>query len=517
MQEKSKNITNNKRNIVKPELDLVDFRRGLGIILPIFSLPSKYGIGTLGKEAYNFCDFLEESAIRYWQLLPIGPTSYGDSPYQSFSSAAGNPYFIDLDILCQEGLLKEEEASSINFGSEEEFIDYSLIYNHRYKLLYRAYERFMTDDNNKLILGKFLKKNIDWLEDYSLFQTLKSYHFDIAWTEWDKPYRDRDRIAIKKFKDKNKEEIFFQIFMQYQFFKQWESLRSYAKSKGISLIGDIPIYVAHDSVDVWANRELFKLDSKGKPTFVAGAPPDAFTSDGQRWGNPIYNWEIMEKDDFSFWENRLKANLKLFDIIRLDHFIGFQHYWSVPFEDETAANGTWEEGPGFKLFKKLQDKLGPLPIIVEDLGVLNDKVIELRDRTGFVGMKPLQFAFGGGPDSDYLPHNLKKRSSVYTGSHDSDTLRCWWEDMNPGLRCLVSEYLAINEDEGPRWGLIRAASSTVADICIFQMQDILWKGKEARMNLPGTIGGNWKWRLLPGYAHASIMKKLKMLANIYGR
>ena len=500
------------------ELKTLDFPRGMGIILPIFSLPSKYGIGTFGEEAYRFCDFLSLAKVKYWQLLPMGPISYGDSPYQSFSSAAGNPYFIDLDMLCKEGLLEKEEIESVTYGDEPEYINYSLIYNQRYKLLYRAFERAISD-NSKVMddLEAFRKENSEWLDDYAMFQALKSENLDAEWVNWPKAYRDRDEKALADFKEKHGKEIYFHIFIQYHFFKQWKALRKYAKDKGISFIGDIPIYVAHDSADVWANRRIFKLDESGRSLFVAGAPPDAFTEDGQLWGNPVYDWEKMEKDGYAFWQKRLEANFRLYDILRLDHFIGFANYWSVDAGEKTAKNGSWQPGPSFKLFKTMEDKLGPLPVIIEDLGVITDKVIELREKTGFYSMKPMQFAFDPGMNSDYLPHKLDRRTCVYTGTHDSDTLRTWWSNLDTEVRLLVKKYLALNGEEGIRWGLIRGAASGVSDICIFQMQDILWTGEETRMNIPGTVGGNWKWRLDKDYFDPEIIKKLSSLAKLYGR
>nr|WP_231989340.1 4-alpha-glucanotransferase [Ndongobacter massiliensis] len=523
--------------VLPAELELVKYPRGLGVILPIFSLPSPYGIGTFGEAAYRFCDFLAKSGVRYWQVLPLGPTSYGDSPYQSFSGLAGNPYFIDLDFLCAEGLLESEELAAIHFGDEIDRVDYSLLYNQRYRLLWRAFERAVGqterapltpseafqqaglsgDCGTREALAQFREQNADWIEDYALFQALKAEHFDVEWTQWADVYRDHHAEALDAFRASHEVEILFQIFMQYHFFRQWEALRAYAHDKGLLFIGDIPIYVAHDSADVWAARDQFLLDEKGNPRVVAGAPPDVFTADGQRWGNPIYNWAVMRDRNYDFWVRRFRANFRLYDILRLDHFIGFEHYWSVPAEEETARNGRWEAGPGFAFFQKMQEALGPLPILVEDLGVLTPEVIALRERTGFPGMKPLQFAFGGGPDSDYLPHNFERRTSVYTGTHDSDPLRTWWENLDPQTRYLVGAYFAISKEEEVRWALLRGAAASVADLCIFQMQDILWTDASSRTNLPGALGGNWQWRLRPDYADPGLAKKLRELIGLYGR
>lgn len=526
-----------QRTSYPSELEMVHYKRGMGVILPIFSLPSHYGIGTFGKEAYRFCDFLRDAGIRYWQILPLGPTSYGDSPYQSFSGIAGNPYFIDLDFLCADGLLEIEELDAIPFGEEKEYITYSLLYNQRYRLLRRAFARAMgeqervTNEQEDSVgysrlegdygspetLSAFREENQEWIEDYSLFQALKAEHFDVQWTEWQEEYRDRNEDALSAFREAHEKDILFQVFMQYHFFRQWRALQNYAHEAGISFIGDLPIYVAHDSADVWANRDQFYLDDKGYPTVVAGAPPDAFTADGQRWGNPIYRWDRMAERKYDFWVARFRANLRLYDILRLDHFIGFAHYWTVPAQEETARNGHWEPGPGMDLFETLQNELGALPVLVEDLGVLSDEVISLREKTGFPGMKPMQFAFGGCADSDYLPHRFPQRTSIYTGTHDSEPLRAWWENLDAHIQYLVGSYFALHQSEGVHWGLLRAAASTVADLCIFQMQDVLWTDARTRTNLPGTIGGNWKWRLPAEYADKSIIQKIRALKNLYGR
>lgn len=520
-----------------PELMQVSFPRGAGILLPIFSLPSQYGIGTFGPEAYRFCDFLQEAGMRYWQILPLGPTSYGDSPYQSFSTVAGNPYFIDFEYLCADGLLERAELEAISFGEKEEYVNYSLLYQQRYRLLHRSFERAMGktslatsetkaafgysflegDRGTRETLARFREKNGNWIEDYALFQALKAEHFAVQWTEWTPEYRDRDTAALEVFRAQHEEDILFQVFLQYHFFRQWKALKDYAHEKGLLFIGDMPIYVAHDSADVWVHRDEFYLDATGNPTVVAGAPPDAFTADGQRWGNPLYRWDVMAKRDYSFWVQRVRAGLLLYDVLRLDHFIGFAHYWTVPAEDETARYGHWEPGPGLSLFLALQQELGPLPILVEDLGVLSPEVITLREKTGFPGMKPLQFAFDGGSDSDYLPHHFDRRTSIYTGTHDTPPLRTWWEQLDPPIRAFVEDYFALREPEEAHWGLLRGAISTVADLCILPMQDILWTDERTRINRPGSLGRNWKWRLLGDYADPEISKRLRTLNALYGR
>lgn len=509
-----KAVTTTRKEKLAPTLQRVDFDRGMGIILPIFSLPSDYGIGSFGQEAYRFCDFLAESKMKYWQLLPLGQTSYGDSPYSSFSSYAGNPYFIDLNILCEEGLLNKEELEPINFGDNPEYVNYALQYNNRFRILEKAFHN--AKDHRLKERQEFFKKNKSWLEDHALFMAIKKDQLDVEWTEWPEDLKHHQKKALKEFAENHKNQLEFQYFIQFKFFEQWETLKNYAHRLGIQLIGDMPIYVAMDSVDVWANADQFLLDDELKPTVVAGAPPDFFTKEGQRWGNPIYDWDKMKANDYDFWKKRVKIHMDLYDILRLDHFIGFGNYWSVPAEDETARNGYWVDGPGMDLFQSLEKELGPLPFLIEDLGVLSDKVIDLREETGFVGMNPIQFAFGE-DNSEYLPHNLEFRSSIYTSTHDSDTLMGWWKDLDLVTREYATQYFGLNEKEGILWGIVRGVASSVADICIVQMQDILGLDNESRMNVPGLLGGNWKWRMGYEYFDRQLMMKLRDIATLYGR
>lgn len=500
---------------ILPVLDKVDYPRGSGIILPIFSLPTRFGIGTMGKDAYAFVDYLVQAGQRYWQILPLGPTTYGDSPYQSFSSFAGNPYFIDLDDLGDLGYLDTDDLENVNFGENPAAVDYAILYNNRYAVLLKAF--LAHPEIHKEEIEAFQKKNADWLDDFALFMAIKRDQLDLHWRQWPDKYKFRDKEALREFRETHRQLYDFQVFLQYHFFRQWNALRKYANEHGVYIIGDLPIYVASDSADVWANTADFQLDEDMESVAVAGAPPDAFTDEGQRWGNPLYDWKAIEESGWKFWIERMRATLKLYDIVRLDHFIGFQNYWSVPAEEETAKNGEWVNGPGLALFEALQKEFGPLPILVEDLGVLSDPVIALREKTDFPGMRPLQFAFGDDGDSDYLPHRHIQNSAVYTSTHDSDTLVGWWNQSDVITQERVKDYFALTEDEGYIWGILRGASASVADFCIYQMQDVLELGNEARMNMPGSVGGNWEWRIHETYDSQGIAKRLRHLAKTYGR
>ena len=390
----------------------------------ISSLAEKYGIGSFGKSAYEFADFLKEAGQSYWQILPLGPTSYGDSPYQSFSAFAGNPYFIDLDTLANEGLLKTEDYVDIDFGSDE-FVDYEKLFTERNKVLHIAYE----NSKGKLTaqIDAFARENSSWLKDYAMYMAIKFEMELRSWQEWDEDIKLRQPEVMATYEKELKDEIDYWIFVQYQFYKQWETLKGYTNSLGIKIIGDIPIYVSADSSDAWANDKLFKLDENKNPISVAGCPPDAFSDDGQLWGNPIYDWDYLEETGYEWWIERLKASLKLYDVIRIDHFRGFESYWQIPFGHKTAKKGKWVKGPGIKLFKAVKEKLGDIDVIAEDLGYMTDKVINFRDKTGYPGMKVLQFAFDTREESDYLPHNYTKNCIVYTGTHDNDTVMGWMD------------------------------------------------------------------------------------------
>ena len=489
--------------------------RTSGVLMPISSLPSPYGIGTMGKQAKKFVDFLDKAGQKYWQILPICPTSYGDSPYQSFSSFAGNPYFIDLEYLCKDKLLTKKECGSFDWGGSEKYIDYGIMYISRYKLLKKAYARFVKNIPDDY--EQFCKTEAEWLDEYALFMALKDANDGVAWSEWDEDLKKRKPEAIEAAKKEYADDIDFYKMLQYLFFKQWRQLKAYANSKNIEIIGDVPIYVAGDSADVWANPKQFYLDEDLNPIEVAGCPPDAFSADGQLWGNPLFRWDVMKKDGYTWWTKRISAMADLYDIIRIDHFRGFDSYYAIPAEDDTAKNGEWKEGPGMDLFKVLEKKLGKLPIIVEDLGFLTPSVIKLLKDSGFPGMKVVQFAFDSREDSDYLPHNYPKNCVVYTGTHDNDTVMGWMKTAPKSAVKFAKEYLNLTKEEGYNWGMMRAAWSSVADMAIVPMQDILGLGSEARINTPSTIGENWKWRATADQIDNSIAKKLRKCMKMYAR
>lgn len=489
--------------------------RTSGILMHISSLPSPYGIGTMGKEARKFVDFLDKAGQTYWQILPICPTSYGDSPYQSFSSFAGNPYFIDLDYLCKDKLLTKKECLSYEWGNNPEFIEYGTLYESRFPLLKKAYQRFkkaLPDD-----FAGFCEKNSDWLEDYALFMALKDANGGIAWFEWDKDLKLRKPAAIAAAKEELAEDIEFWKMLQYLFFKQWTELKAYANEKGIQIIGDVPIYVAGDSADVWANPGQFYLDENLDPIDVSGCPPDAFSDDGQLWGNPLFRWDAMKKDGYTWWTKRIKAMSELYDVVRIDHFRGFDSYYAIPAKDKTARNGEWREGPGMDLFNTLEKKLGKLNIIVEDLGYLTPSVKQLLKDTGFPGMKLIQFAFDSREESDYLPHTYPKNCVVYTGTHDNDTIMGWFKTAPKESIKYAKEYLRLSKEEGYNWGTMKAVWGCVGDMAIVPMQDILGIGSEGRMNTPSTLGMNWKWRAVDGQITSALAKKVCKNMEIYCR
>lgn len=468
--------------------------RGAGILLSVTSLPSPYGIGTMGKDAYRFVDLLVDLRQKYWQVLPIGPTSFGDSPYQSFSAFAGNPYLIDLDILIEEGLLKQEEVSSYSWGSHKDDVDYSLIYESRFQVLQKAFGRFQTSDEK---FRDFCSSNREWLDNYSLYMAIKKSQDNREWLCWEKDLKNREKEALLRCRKELKEQITFWQFLQYKFYEQWSILKAYANEKGIQIIGDIPLYVALDSADVWAERNQFKLDGEGRPVEVAGCPPDAFSDDGQKWGNPLYDWDKMEKDGYSWWRKRMEANGRLFDIIRIDHFIGVARYYSIPAEDENARNGKWNKGPGRKLTTVIEDTLGKGRIIAEDLGVAVPAVKKLLEKTGWPGMKILLFAFDGNTANEHIPHNYSDSNLVvYAGTHDNETVVGYFRDKTEYELAFLYEYLNIHKKEEIPDAIIRAAYGSVANVVIMQMQDLLKLGNEARMNFPSTVGTNWRWRTL---------------------
>ncbi|WP_029067357.1 4-alpha-glucanotransferase [Lachnobacterium bovis] len=489
--------------------------RTSGILMPISSLPSPFGIGTMGNEAKKFITYLKKAGQTYWQILPICPTSYGDSPYQSFSSFAGNPYFIDLEYLLKDGLLTQEELSDYEWGDNERYVDYGVIYENRYNLLNNASIRFRENIPKKYI--EFCNKEKEWLDDYALFMALKDANDGRAWFEWDDKYKFREKNALEEAKEEYEDSIEFYKILQYLFRKQWDALKKYANKNDIQIIGDIPIYVSADSADVWSNPNEFYLDENLEMIEVAGCPPDAFSEDGQLWGNPLFRWDVMKKNNYSWWVKRIRAMSEMYNIIRIDHFRGFDSYYAIPAKDSTAKNGKWKKGPGMDLFNTLKEELGELPIIVEDLGYLTQSVKDLLKESGFPGMKVLQFAFDDINGNEYLPHFYNKDCVVYTGTHDNDTILGWLEDAPEETVDFVNNYFNLTKKEGYNWGVIRGAMSSVADTCIITMQDIIGLGKEARMNIPSTLGKNWKWRAIPEDFSLSSRNKLLKYTKMYGR
>ena len=489
--------------------------RTSGVLMPISSLPSQYGIGTMGKEARRFVDFLEKGGQTYWQILPICPTSYGDSPYQSFSSFAGNPYFIDLELLCKDQLLTKKECESYKWGKKPQYVDYGIMYVNRYALLRKAYERF--SKKTPADYEAFCSKEAEWLDEYTLFMALKDANGGVAWSEWDDALKFRKPEAMEEAKEKYADDIAFYKMLQYLFFKQWTALKAYANEKGIRIIGDVPIYVAMDSADVWANPTQFYLDKDLNPIEVAGCPPESFSADGQLWGYPLFRWDVMKKDSYSWWTKRISAMAKLYDIVRIDHFRGFDSFYAIPAKDDTAKNGVWKDGPGMDLFNVLEKKLGKLPIIVEDLGFLTPSVKKLLKDSGFPGMKVIQFAFDSREDSDYLPHNYPQHCVVYTGTHDNDTVMGWMKTAPKDCVRFAKDYLNLTKEEGYNWGMMRAAWSSVADMAIVPMQDLLGLDSKARINIPSTTGGNWQWRATPEQIDNKLAKKLHKCMQMYAR
>ena len=489
--------------------------RSSGILMPLSSLPSPYGIGTMGKAAFQFVDFLASAGQKYWQLLPLGPTSFGDSPYQSFSSFAGNPYFVDLDLLIKDKLLKASEVKNRDWGDREDRVDYGKIYENRFAVLRLAYERGAERYGEEI--AAFRQENGWWLENYALFMAIKASQGMKAWSEWPEELRLREDAALEKARKELRQDVEFYIFVQFLFYRQWEALRDYAHDKGIRFIGDIPIYVALDSADVWSEPHFFQLDEKNIPKEVAGVPPDAFTEDGQLWGNPLYDYDAMKKDGYGWWIRRIDGAKKLYDVIRIDHFRGFESYWAVPYGDETAKNGHWKPGPGMGLVGVLTSWFRDLSFIAEDLGYSTPEVRKLLADSGLPGMKILEFAFDAHGDSAYLPHNCEENSSCYIGTHDNETVQGWlkWADK-PSLR-FAERYMHITPDEGWNWGMIRSGMATPSRLFMVQMQDLLELGADARMNSPGTSVGNWQWRMLPGAADKALAKKLKLYTKTYRR
>ncbi len=489
-------------------------KRSSGILMPVFSLPSPYGIGTLGKTAYDFVDFLALAGQSWWQMLPMGPTSYGDSPYQSFSSYAGNPYFIDLDMLIEDGLLKKDEAD-LDWGDTKDRIDYGRVYELRFGVLEKAFRRGRKRDAGKV--EAFLAENSRWLPDYALFMACKRHFGMKAWTEWDEDIRTRQPDAVERYRKLLKKDVDFFIYLQYLFFRQWNALRAYAHGKGIGIIGDLPIYVALDSADVWSEPRFFALDDDFFPAEVAGVPPDAFSDDGQLWGNPLYDWDAMRKDGFGWWIRRVDGASKLFDMIRIDHFRGFAGYWAVPAGEKTAVNGHWKKGPGIDVVGVLINWFPNVRFIAEDLGVITDDVRELLDKSGLPGMRVLEFAFGSDSANEHLPHNYGRNTVCYTATHDNDTITAWKDAFPSKDIANARKYFGLTEEEGVNWGMIRGGMSSVADLFVAQMQDYLGYGNEARTNEPATASGNWSWRMRERKATKKLARKIRDLTKFFGR
>lgn len=484
--------------------------------MPISSLPSPCGIGTLGADARAFVDFLAAGGQAYWQILPICPTSYGDSPYQSFSSYAGNPYFIDLDTLADLGFLQRSEYQNLDWGDDPKRVDYALLYERRYPVLRRAARRLLAAPPADF--APFLADNAGWLKDYALFMALKDKFGGVSWFQWRSELRRRDPAALEAADQELAQDILFWEAVQYLFFTQWWNLKEYANQKGVSIIGDLPIYVAGDSADVWANQSQFQLDENLMPTEVSGCPPDGFAADGQRWGNPLFDWERMKQDGYQWWLRRIAFQLKIYDVLRIDHFRAFDAYYAIPYGDDTARNGRWRPGPGMDFFRAVNEKLGRQNIIAEDLGFLTDSVRELLRETGYPGMKVLELAFDSrDPAPGYLPHCYPANCVAYPGTHDNDTIQGWLAHAAPEDAAFAKAYLRLNRREGYHWGMMRAAWASPADLAVIQAQDLLGLGSEARMNTPSTLGGNWQWRALPGSFDGKLARRLRREVEVYQR
>lgn len=495
--------------------------RESGILLPVSSLPSKYGIGCFSAEAYEFIDQLKEAEQSCWQILPLGPTGYGDSPYQSFSTFAGNPYFIDLNRLISYGWLTKEECEAVSFGDNPRFVDYEKLYNGRFLLLRKAFVR--SHIGAEAEFQNFVGDNARWLPDYALYMALKKENEERPWTQWEDGLRFRDAHLLDKKRTELAEDICFYEFLQYEFQRQWKKLKAYANKQGIKIIGDIPIYVSLDSADAWAGKELFQFDENGYPLAVAGCPPDGFSATGQLWGNPLYDWEYHKKTGYRWWMERLSFCYSMYDVVRIDHFRGFDEYYSIPYGETTAVNGHWEKGPGLELFLKAKEVLPGKEIIAEDLGYVTDSVRKLVQDTGFPGMKVLEFAFDSrdtGSASDYLPHNYSANCVVYTGTHDNETATGWFcHGLKEDEKKMVRDYFCAERtpDAEMYLPLICGAMRSVARLCVIPMQDIFGYGNEARINTPSTTGDNWKWRLLPGEFSPEIRRKYAAVTRRYGR
>ena len=490
--------------------------RKSGILMHISSLPSKYGIGKMGKSAYDFVDFLVSAGVKCWQILPLSPTSYGDSPYQSFSVYAGNPYFIDFETLKREGLIKKSDYEDIKWQDNDHQVNYSIIYNNCFKVLRQAYKTYKRDIPKRY--KTFVEKNSSWLDDYALFMALKFKNNGKPWYEWDKKLAMRDSNALKKASEELEKETEFFKFIQYKFFRQWSNLKKYANDKGVEIIGDMPIYVSYDSVEAWVSPELFQFDKHKKPKDVAGCPPDDFAVTGQLWGNPLYDWEYHKKTGYKWWIDRLQFSASIYDIVRIDHFRGFESYYAVPYGDETAENGEWRKGPGAELFKAAEKALGKLNIIAEDLGFITEDVYKMLADVGYPGMKILQFAFGEDSANEHLPHNFTSSNCIaYTGTHDNETLKGWVSSQSSDTLKYCMAYLGVKKKKDIPKNIIKQTWASVAQTAIAQMQDFLNSDASARMNTPSTLGNNWQFRTSEDDFTDKLAKRILKLNKMYNR
>lgn len=495
-------------------------KRSAGVLLSITSLPSRYGIGCFSKSAYDFVDWLKEAGQTYWQILPLGPTSYGDSPYQSFSTFAGNPYFISLEALIEEGVLTQQECDAVDFGDDPASVDYEKLFAGRYPLLRKAYERSKVSEDPEY--QAFTAENGWWLSDYALFMAVKDRFDGKPWTEWAEDIRLRWNNAMDYYRRELYYDIEFQQYLQFKFYQQWAKLKAYANSRGIRLIGDIPIYVAMDSSDAWANPFLFQLDRDNVPLAVAGCPPDGFSATGQLWGNPLYSWAYHKETGYQWWISRLAHCFRLYDVVRIDHFRGFDEYYSIPYGETTAKNGHWEKGPGMDLFRHIGQALGHREVIAEDLGYMTDSVRELVRESGFPNMKVLEFAFDSrdtGCASDYLPHNYTENCVAYTGTHDNETMAGWFGSISKEERELARDYLCDHHTpiKYLNASFISLVMRSRANLCVIPMQDYLGYDNRCRMNTPSTVGTNWKWRLTEGELNEELQKAVRDVTVRYGR
>jgi 4-alpha-glucanotransferase len=497
------------------------FERAAGVLLHPTSLPGRYGIGDLGNEAYRFVDFLVETKQTYWQILPLGPTGYGDSPYQSFSAFAGNPLLISPDVLVRDGYLPPTAVSTPpSFPADA--VDFGWVIDEKTKLFRQAFDYFVAQGTavQRDAFAQFCADQANWLDDYALFMALKSAHVEHeggVWNHWPRDIAQREPAALVAWREKLADEVSLHKFLQFHFFNQWLVLKQYANDNGIKIIGDIPIFVAFDSADVWANPNLFYLNDDGSPSVIAGVPPDYFSETGQRWGNPLYRWDVMAADNYAWWVKRLTMTFTQADIVRIDHFRGFEAYWEIPAEEETAVVGRWVNAPGINFFKAIEEQMGELPIIAEDLGVITEGVRAMRDTFDFPGMKILQFSFGGELNSEFLPYNFKTTNCVvYTGTHDNETTVGWYQNASSHEKDHVRRYLAVSGDD-IAWDMIRLAWGSVADTAVCTLQDLMSLDNRARMNFPGKVGGYWRWRYQPHQLTEPIKYRLRELTELYGR